>query len=409
MAIAQTGAIYKSLEFDGESSRTYGVYITGEAVYNAPEREVEMIAIPGRDGAFALDRGRFENIEVSYPAGIFADKEEDFAEAISDFRNFLCSRSGYCRLTDEYNPGEYRLAVYKSGLEVEPTLLRAGKFDIVFECMPQRFLTSGETAVPVTSGDTLTNPTLFESSPLLEVDGYGNIQFNGYNIDIENVLLGDVVVSSAWEKAESGYVGQKTYTINFTNTSLLNVGDTITLNGVREVYQIELPQPNPQNVVVSYDERTNLSVNHTLSKPYMIFSIALDTLNILYGTASTWTAKLMGDVNMTGGGTSFLEQLTFTYSGGDSIDITIRQLSVGDSRKISIPSFVGNSTQTLTGTKYVDCEIGEAYLIHNDEIISINNAVQLESNLPKLAVGSNTITYDNTITSLDVVPRWRRI
>lgn len=169
MAVAPTGAIYKALEFDGVSSRTYGVYITGEAVYNAPERDVEMIAIPGRNGSFALDKGRFENIEVSYPAGIFADAESDFAEAVSDFRNFLCSRNGYVRLQDEYNPNEYRMAVYKSGLEVTPAQLKAGEFNIVFECKPQRWLTSGESEITVGEYQEVAGednaPYLFRSSP----------------------------------------------------------------------------------------------------------------------------------------------------------------------------------------------------------------------------------------------------
>ena len=147
MAIAPTGAIYKSLIFDGEDSRDYGVYITGQAVFNAPERDVEMITIPGRNGEFALDQGRFENITVTYPAGIFADTEADFAQAISDFRNFLCSRKGYCRLTDDYNPDEYRMGIYKSGLDVKPAQLKAGEFNITFDCKPHRFLTSGETPV----------------------------------------------------------------------------------------------------------------------------------------------------------------------------------------------------------------------------------------------------------------------
>ena len=176
MAITPTGAIYKTLTFDGESSADYGVYITGQAVFNAPEREVEMITIPGRNGTFALDKGRFENVTVTYPAGIFADTDEDFSEAISDFRNWLCSRQGYVRLEDDYNPNEYRLAVYKSGLEVELAQLKAGEFNIVFECKPQRFLTSGETEITVTSGDEITNPTLFDASPLLEVSGYGSLK-----------------------------------------------------------------------------------------------------------------------------------------------------------------------------------------------------------------------------------------
>ena len=151
MAIISTGAIYKSLVFDGESSRDYGIYITGQAVYNAPERDVEMINIPGRNGSFALDKGRFQNIEVTYPAGIFADNETDFAQGVSDFRNFLCSRNGYVRLTDDYNPDEYRMAVYKSGLDVSPAQLKAGEFQLVFDCKPQRYLTSGEE--PITIGE----------------------------------------------------------------------------------------------------------------------------------------------------------------------------------------------------------------------------------------------------------------
>lgn len=149
MGVMRTPTFYKSLTFDGESSRDYGVYITGEAAFNAPARSVEMVSIPGRNGAYALDKGHFENIEVIYPAGIFAENEADFAAAISDFRNYLCSRSGYCRLTDEYNPDEYRLAVYKSGLEVDPARLIAGEFDIVFDCKPQRYLTSGEEFIEV--------------------------------------------------------------------------------------------------------------------------------------------------------------------------------------------------------------------------------------------------------------------
>lgn len=147
MAITPTGAIYKALYFDGVSSRDFGVYITGEAVYNAPKREVEMISIPGRNGDLALDKGRFENIPVTYPAGIFANNEEEFAKAISEFRNFLCSRKGYVRLTDEYNADEYRMAVYKEGLEVDAKNLQAGEFNIVFNCKPQRWLTSGEELV----------------------------------------------------------------------------------------------------------------------------------------------------------------------------------------------------------------------------------------------------------------------
>ena len=190
MAITPTGAIYKTLTFDNVVSSTYGVYITGEAVYNAPEKDVEMISIPGRNGAFALDRGRFENIEVTYPAGIYADTEADFAQAVSNLRNALCSKSGYCRLTDDYNSGEYRMAIYKSGLEVDPFACKSGQFNITFECKPQRYLTSGEEVqemgrwdVETATGpivtftadaETLIKDLTVDINPIQDLHGYAN-------------------------------------------------------------------------------------------------------------------------------------------------------------------------------------------------------------------------------------------
>ena len=85
-------APYKTFTFDGESSADYGVYITGEGVFNAPERAVEMVDIPGRNGSYALDQGRFSNIEVTYTAGMVDDSETDFADRLADVRNWLCSK-----------------------------------------------------------------------------------------------------------------------------------------------------------------------------------------------------------------------------------------------------------------------------------------------------------------------------
>lgn len=178
-------AVFNSLTFDNNNSLNYGVYITGEAVYDAPERVVEMVTIPGRNGALALDEGRFGNIEVKYPAGTFGVDQEAFAERIREFRNILVSRYRYVRLTDSYHPDEFRLALYRSGLEAEPVQMnRAGTFDVVFDCKPQRFLTSGEAVVTKTASGYITNPTQFESKPLLVVTGTGTLTVNGIAITL---------------------------------------------------------------------------------------------------------------------------------------------------------------------------------------------------------------------------------
>lgn len=422
MAVAPTGAIYKALEFDNVSSRTYGVYITGEAVYNAPARDVEMITIPGRNGTFALDNGRFENIEVTYPAGIFAANEADFAEAISDFRNFLCSRKGYVRLSDEYNPDEYRMAVYKSGLDVDPKLLKAGEFDITFDCKPQRWLTSGETAVTVDSGDTLNNPTLFESSPLLEVGGSGTVEFNGYEIEFEGVPYGEVEICPHTIPASSS---ANPYTATITlNTSLLNTGDAI-YPAVKDC-SVNASLRNPSSPF------ENLGVGTTAN----VFDASIDWLNssdkhrirmrfhpdfsegFVFGTTGSIVSTAEFNYT-TNAQPAFLRtetiQVTFDYDGADTITVTVSRTGtlpsgvVRTSNGMGLPIMYGNSSKPITDPISIDCDLGEAYIVEDGVYISLNSYIDLGSKLPTLGVGANEVTFDNTITELKITPRWWKV
>lgn len=233
MAVIKTGAIFKTLRFDGTQlgmggvlSSDYGVYITGEAVFNAPTRRVNMIQIPGRNGLFAQDEGSFDNLTVTYPAGLFGVTEADFADAISNFRNALCSRVGYKRLEDDYNPSEFRMAVYKEGLEVTPATLKAGEFTISFECKPQRWLKSGETWTTATTLTNFDNPTLFASAPLLEVQGYGTIKLT----QSDTGTAKDIVITQKVGESRAVYIDCETGFAYYQEPgSKENAGDRVTL------------------------------------------------------------------------------------------------------------------------------------------------------------------------------------
>lgn len=425
MAVATTGAIYKSLSFDGVESRNFGVYITGEAVYNAPQRDVEMISIPGRSGAFALDKGRFENIEVTYPAGIFADNEADFAQAVSDFRNYLCSRNGYCRLVDEYNPEEYRMAIYKSGLDVSPAQLKAGEFDITFDCKPQRWLMGGEAAIDISDGDTLLNPTMFESSPLLEIDGYGTVEFNGYEIEIQNAqAIGDVVLFNAG--SSSAHFPYGTYQDFNGNEAFLNEGDTITVPSMT-VTVIETVKPSVTVQSVSRESYQDVSEATIRASSSKTIEIVLKSLPIEfhYGTAETsvvgqasfgWTLYDSANANtltMTGQSCD----VSVEYDGDKTITFLSHGLRMStttwfnnSTKKIEYPEVTGISSQDVSlGHIYIDCDLGEAYKIESGGAISLNRYIDLGSDLPKLASGVNEVTYDNTITKLTIAPRWWKV
>lgn len=210
---------YRSFTFDGKNSLNYGVYITGAGVYNAPARVVEKISVPGRNGDILIDQGRFENYILKYPAGAFGSDQADFASKIQTIRNLMCSRPDYCRLTDEYNPDEFRLAAYLSGLEMDPVpFQRAAEFTLAFDCKPQRFLLSGEAEQTYTASGTIENPTAFPARPLLIVTGYGNLTVGTDTLTIldggggaAQVLYIDCEAQEAWELVGGAKVSRNDY------------------------------------------------------------------------------------------------------------------------------------------------------------------------------------------------------
>lgn len=396
-------APYKTFTFGGESSADYGVYITGEGVFNAPERAVDMVDIPGRNGSYALDQGRFGNIEVTYNGGMVDDDVANFADRMSAFRNWLCSKKGYVRLEDEYNPDEYRMAVYKSGLEVDHEGLLTGEFDITFDCKPQRWLKSGETAIDVTSGDTITNPTLFESSPLLEVKGYGGIEFNGYEIDMENVVFGRIDIAD-------GYAFEQGASFDF-NPDLFNPGDVIAVSGTLNITFNTNAKDN--NTITDSD--SDFSSDGFFNWITTTFSTSL-----VFGTDTTKVNHLVftGKTQNNAGTLTLAIDQTITLdavNGTLAIDATPTSSTTGDAYLSAITQAgyiraYGNSTASALGNPtYIDCETGEAYMFKNGHIVSCNQVVALGSDLPKLSPGANEITFDNTVTDLKIYPRWWRV
>lgn len=170
------------LLIDGTDSRTFGVYISGSGTFNSPARALDMIQVPGRNGDLIGPSTRLQNGTLTYPASFIF---QNFDANLAAFRAFLLASATYRRIVDTYHPDEYRLGVFKGPLTVTPIkTLHAGQFDLSFDVMPQRFLISGETAVPLTASGTITNPTQFPAKPLLRVYGAGALGINSDTITI---------------------------------------------------------------------------------------------------------------------------------------------------------------------------------------------------------------------------------
>lgn len=168
-------------QYAGVRSSTYGILIDHHDADSVPTRDYETVEVPGRNGTLTVDNGRYHNIDLTYTCGI----GQNFRSRFADFRAWLFSQTGYQRLEDSYDPLHYRRARVKSVSSLDTALRGSlGTFDVVFDCQPQRFLKSGETAQTFTGSGSLTNPTRYPALPLVRAYGTGTVKIGSNTITI---------------------------------------------------------------------------------------------------------------------------------------------------------------------------------------------------------------------------------
>lgn len=395
------------LIFGGVNSSDYGIAISGEGVFNAPERDVELVDIPGRNGAYVLDKGRYRNTTVTYRAFNYEADLEDFRERLSAFRNALGAQKGYQRLTDTFHPDEFRIAAFINGIQFNPIQRNtAAEFDITFNCMPQRYLTSGETAITIGHGiipGTVKNPTRFDSRPLLEVTGYGKITFKtaGNPAKVVKVIsepIGEVSIHGPVNETQRGSL-ESTFEIE-PNYAALRTGDSVRLNW-----------PARLNIAVSLGIVSATIVSQTgtafesIAKWGRTASLQFNGFSWTYGTPVSETATIQivyGDIAM------LQMTVALEVDADGKITITASSSDVRPSScTLQIAGITGDSSKTALGEPlYLDLDIGEAYKEEDGEMISVNSGVILGAELPTLKPGDNLILFDDTFTDLKVIPRW---
>ena len=151
--------------YNGTASDTLGIFISGSGSYNAAEDDLTAYSIPGRNGDLFIPNNRYKNIEVVYPAFI----PNDFENRVQAVRNWLRSAKNYAKISDNYDTNHYRMGIGVGIVAFTPAQENvAANFQITFNCKPQRFLNSGDTALTPTSGSTISNGYIYTALPLIE-------------------------------------------------------------------------------------------------------------------------------------------------------------------------------------------------------------------------------------------------
>ena len=301
------------------------------------------------------------------------------------------------------------MAIYKSGLELENVALKAGEFEITFDCKPQRYLTSGETAVTVTNGGVITNPTLFDAQPLLQLSGYGSISINGQTLSVNSGPMGDITVASA-QMANL-------------NSLSVEIGTQYANNGDRIKITCALWQELVPNITITNMSYSTSGSNDWTYDAYYGFSgtplelvAKLNNYEFSYGTSETVSGTITSTCTMSDSSTK-TAATTFNciYNGSDTFTFSMTSITVptgwtANAPLIEVSPIILNSSQSRLGNPlYIDLEIGEAYKIENDVPVSINTGVTLPAKLPTLPSGTSTITFDNTYSQVKIVPRWWKV
>lgn len=174
--------------FNGTSSDDLNLIVEQYPEPTYPKRRNSKFTIQGRSGTFYTESGEFENVDQLYNVYLSADpgNVQEYAAKVGAW---LCGPKGYCRMEDSYTPETYRMAMFMGPLNIENTLNSFGRAKLEFECLPFRYLKSGDFAFSCASGESITNPTAFDAYPLLTLSGTGagSVTAAGITISISEI------------------------------------------------------------------------------------------------------------------------------------------------------------------------------------------------------------------------------
>lgn len=376
-----------SLIFDGINSADYGVILSGGGTYATPERDVTVVSVPGRNGDVILDNGRYNNIQIVYTAGISKGFETKFLP----FIGALKSVKGYARLFDSYHPEEFRLASFRSELVPEVgTIMRSGKFELVFDCMPQRFLKSGELPVSFTDSSKA-QQTIYKYSDFSSYTKTNIIDPLGdeLGIDITDVqfyvldLSGITLDNDKMIRVEGGFdeffvaICSDNPVISSSNASTERFDDTFLLR-----------QGDPRTYWL-FPAAANIKI-------YAEDTLVYESPNTEHETMHNQTlfgAKPLVKVDI---------------ADGDSITDYLFSIGPNGVLFTQPAEFPYNRAQTIT----IDCEAMEAYSLPRDNPAGYKvnwNPYVTFVKAPELMPGDNDIAYDANVSNLRIYPNWWRL
>lgn len=186
-------------EYKGRKSTEFGLRIQNALSITTPERDIELMEVPGKDGDLAFDKKRLKGVPKPFlctldvPDGMTVDL---VAKQISEW---LRTDVGWSKLVfSGYEGYEYEALCYET-FDIEETLKTRGRTVINFRLKPYKFKIGSNSLIVLTNGQTLTNPEKRNAKPLIKITATGNVTLknNGVEWLILTAVDGYLTIDSA--------------------------------------------------------------------------------------------------------------------------------------------------------------------------------------------------------------------
>lgn len=380
--------VFGRVVFDGVDLVDFGVTLSGVGTFNAPERDVEYVSVPGRNGDIILDNGRYNNISVTYPVNI----ETQLPAKTRALSEFLMSHKGYFRLEDSYHPDEFRMAQFAGPIDINSTGRhnRYGTTSLTFNCMPQRFLKSGEL------------PVSFTDSSKAQQTIYQYSDFSSYT---KTNIIDPISAEIGMDLSDSLF-----YVIDMSGVTLAD-DEMIRVEGGFDKFFVALCSNNPvsssSNASSSRTDDTFLLHQYD-SRAYWLFpaaaNIKIYAEDMLVYESPYTEHETMHNQTMFGA----KPLVKVDIADGDSITDYLFSIGPNGVLFTQPAEFPYNRAQTIT----IDCEAMEAYSLPRDNPagykVNWNPYVKFVK-APELMPGDNDIAYDANVSNLRIYPNWWRL
>ena len=194
--------------YNDKSSKDFNIKIKSINNLSSPQRSIEKILVPGRNGELILDNGNFENFILTIECYLNCSSEDKNVIA-REIKKWLQSDFSYKKLILSDDTEFYYEAYCDTKLDFEYVSSNFESFLISFSCKPFKKKMNDD-VITITESIVINNPYLV-SNPLIKVMGVGDVLVNINNQKLilkglEDEIEVDCEIMNAYKKVNNDII-----------------------------------------------------------------------------------------------------------------------------------------------------------------------------------------------------------